>query len=175
VAQGLAFGADKPVLAIDSLLVLADDARVQTCGGASDAFAGRDWWVAADARMDEVYAAQYRFVGQCADVDVDTWQTLTAPALYTLPALAAVWTTEPPQRVAGNAALAFAGRLPLAGAACVNAEVDRPAALLRLAARCWSGGGGMPPDAALPVYLRDKVAQTTAERVAARQLAAAGG
>jgi tRNA threonylcarbamoyladenosine biosynthesis protein TsaB len=178
VAQGLAFGADKPVLAIDSLLVVADDARAQGCADGADPEGDADWWVAVDARMDEVYAAHYRFrasLGGGPGEGAGAWQTLRVPALYTLPALAELWRAAPPRRVAGNAAQVFSGRLPLAGARVVAAEADRPAALLRLAARCWEGGGATPPDAALPVYLRDKVALTTAERVAARQPAAAGG
>ena len=50
VAQGLAFGAGRPVLPIDSLLVVAEDARVQA--GAPGPF---DVGVAMDARMDEIY------------------------------------------------------------------------------------------------------------------------
>jgi tRNA threonylcarbamoyladenosine biosynthesis protein TsaB len=40
--------------------------------------------VAMDARMDEVYAARYRWAG-------GAWQVLQAPALYTLAALAEAW------------------------------------------------------------------------------------
>src|SRR4051795_9258557 len=50
VAQGLAFGAGKPVLPIDSLLVVAEAAR-----GGAPAFRT---WAAIDARMDQVYAAE---------------------------------------------------------------------------------------------------------------------
>src|ERR1700754_2194863 len=60
VAQGLAFGAGKPVLPIDTLLAVAEDAR------AGDPAAQRIW-VAMDARMNEVYAAQYAVaVGRAA-------------------------------------------------------------------------------------------------------------
>src|SRR5512144_834579 len=64
VAQGLALGADKPVLPIDSLLAVAEDAR----SGA----APHSVWVAMDARMNEIYAAHYAFDGE-------RWQTRTAP------------------------------------------------------------------------------------------------
>src|SRR6218665_3153011 len=53
VAQGLAFGLSKPVLAIDSLMLVAEDARAQG--------AGDDVWVAMDARIGEIYAARYRW------------------------------------------------------------------------------------------------------------------
>lgn len=52
-AQGLAFGLGKPVLAIDSLMLVAEDARGQG--------AGDDVWVAMDARIGEIYAAHYRW------------------------------------------------------------------------------------------------------------------
>ncbi|WP_085978598.1 tRNA (adenosine(37)-N6)-threonylcarbamoyltransferase complex dimerization subunit type 1 TsaB, partial [Rubrivivax gelatinosus] len=63
VAQGLAFGIGCPVLPVDSLLIVAEDARVQ--------------------RMDEVYAARWRW----AD---GRWNEVVAPALYTLEAFAAM-------------------------------------------------------------------------------------
>src|SRR4051794_41930640 len=55
VAQGLAFGAGKPVLPIDTLLAIAEDARA-----GAESF---DVWAVMDARMNEIYAAEYRFVG----------------------------------------------------------------------------------------------------------------
>ena len=148
VAQGLAFGLARPVLAVDSLAVVAEDApwREGTV------------WVAMDARMDEVYAAAYR---RQADAG---WAIVRPPALFTLEALAARWTAEPPQRVAGNALAAFGARLPDGGAQRHDAIVDRPAALLRLARAAWLRGEAVDPALALPVYLRDKVALTSAER-----------
>ncbi len=164
VAQGLAFAHDTPVLAIDSLLIAAEDARVQ----ASDGAAPQDWWVAMDARMDEVYAARYRF-------DAGAWQVLVAPQLWSLPALAAAWAADPPRQVAGSAITAFADRLPWDGAALWPQVGNRAGALLRLASAAWDQGLGMAADQALPLYLRDKVALTTAERMARRDALASGG
>ena len=155
VAQGFAFGAGLKVLAIDSLLIVAEDARAQA--------GGDDWWVAMDARMDEVYAARYRHDG-------GRWQVVSAPALCTLEALAARWRGAPPQRVAGSALAAFGTRL-----ACDSASVrvaTRALACVQRWPRSPRRHGAMTPrlDAAdaLPLYLRDKVALTTAERDAAR-------
>lgn len=169
VAQGLAFGAGKPVLSIDSLCIVADDARAQL--GGQTVAAGGLWWAAMDARMDEVYAAAYRHDGQA-------WRTEVPPALYDLSTLAAVWALNPPAVVAGSALDAFGERLPATGAACrVPVVQDRAAALLRLARQAWrtaeQTGHHLAPDQALPVYLRDKVALTTAERDAAKAAAAA--
>jgi tRNA threonylcarbamoyladenosine biosynthesis protein TsaB len=152
VAQGLAYGIGKPVLAIDSLLLLADDARAQTS-------LDDEIWVAVDARMDEVYAASYRF-------EVTRWRTTIAPALYTLEALNARWHSAAPRWLAGNAALAFGDRLPLRGAILLPPQRDRGAALLRLAQQAHDDGAAIDPAQALPLYLRDKVALTTLEREA---------
>ena len=157
VAQGLAYGLNLPVLPIDSLLIVAEDARLQA---APDA-ATLDVAVAMDARMDEAYAARYRWQGGC-------WQVQQAPALYTLPALAEAWQGLPVQLLAGSALLAFGDRLVLPTAPRVAQEADRAAALLRLAVAAALAGPGMAADQALPLYLRDKVALTTQERDAAK-------
>lgn len=167
VAQGLAFAHDTPVLPIDSLLIVADDARLQAATGSDtdtndgDADADSPWWVAMDARMDEVYAAAYHH-GPAG------WACRVAPQLYTLGALADAWHAAPPRCVAGSAVTAFGDRLPFGTARLWPHTRDRAAALLRLAEAAWAGGASVAADAALPLYLRDKVAQTTAERLAGR-------
>ena len=153
VAQGLAYGANKPVLAIDTLLAVAEDAR-----------AGRDAlsvWVAMDARMDEVYAAQYRFAA-------GAWSVIDAPMLTTPAALNERWQAQPPQLVAGSALAAFGARLRVGAAACAPDALPRAAAMLPLARALWAQGGAVDAAHALPLYLRDKVAQTTLEREAVR-------
>jgi tRNA threonylcarbamoyladenosine biosynthesis protein TsaB len=157
VAQGLAFGAGLPVLAIDSLALLAEDAFAAHGAAAV--------WVAMDARMDEVYAAAYRRVGA-------QWFAEQAPALWSLAALKEAWQREPPACVAGTALTAFGPRLPCAAALRLPAPHDRAAALARLARTAWQRGEAVDAALALPLYLRDKVAQTTAERDAARAAAA---
>ena len=188
VAQGLTFAGNTPVLAIDSLLIVAEDARAQAAAGglATDG----DGWVAIDARMDEVYAAAYRYNGQGGQGDQigdhghgqpgdhgdsrpTGWQLLVAPRLWTLPALVDAWAAAPPGRVAGNALAVFGDRLPATGASAWPHCVDCAAALLRLVEQAWQRGEGRPADQALPIYLRDKVAQTTAERQLLRDAATA--
>ena len=170
VAQGLAFGVGCPVLSLDSLQLAAEDAWAQQALGlvsdqaasSTGARAVQELAVVMDARMDEAYAARYRRDGA-------RWQVLDAPALYTLPALAQAWAAHPPLWVAGSGVAAFAGRLPLPAAAhCVPVERSRAAALATLALQAWQAGEGIDPASALPTYLRDKVALTTAERAAAR-------
>jgi tRNA threonylcarbamoyladenosine biosynthesis protein TsaB len=153
VAQGLAFGAALPVLALDSLMLVAEDARAQ-------AAQWRDVDVAMDARMDELYAGRYRFDGT-------RWQVLRAPALLTLAALHEAWRGAPPLGVAGSAPAAFGERLRCGEAPRIAAEGDRAAALMRVAQQAWHDGAAIDAADALPLYLRDKVALTVAEREAA--------
>ncbi len=163
VAQGLAFGAGKPVLPIDTLLIVAEDAR--SLAGVD---AGTDFevWALLDARMDQIYAARYLHRG-------DSWRLLDAPALTDCEALGRRWREEPPLAVAGNALAAFADRLPTGTARRIDAAAPRAAPLLRLAGESWRAGAGVRPADALPLYVRDKVAQTTAERDVARVAGAA--
>jgi tRNA threonylcarbamoyladenosine biosynthesis protein TsaB len=159
VAQGLGFGLQRPLQPVDSLLIVAEDARVQLASATAD---GYEIGVAMDARMSEVYAGRYGWQGGC-------WQVLQSPALYALPALLDAWAGTAMDAVAGSALAAFGDRLVLpAGAIRVAQERDRAAALLRLAVQAAAAGAAVDAAEALPLYLRDKVAQTTREREAAR-------
>lgn len=157
-AQGLALGAALPVLPLDSLALVAEDAFAQR--GVTDV------WVAMDARMDEVYAAAYRRAEA-------GWQVAQGPALYAVPALLAAWQRTAPVVVAGTALAAFGPRLPTGPALRIEATLDRAAALARLARAAWQRGEAVDAALALPLYLRDKVALTTAERAAAAAVSAA--
>jgi len=164
VAQGLAWGQGIPVVPVDSLAIVAEDAA-RHAGLA----AGAVVWVAMDARMDEIYAGCYRDGGDAG------WQPVVAPSLTTPEALHAVWREAPPAVVAGSALAAFGERLDTGAAQRAPQEHGRAAALGWLAAAGFARGDGVPADQALPVYLRDKVAQTTAEREAAKVLRDAAG
>jgi tRNA threonylcarbamoyladenosine biosynthesis protein TsaB len=85
--------------------------------------------------------------------------------LYALPALCAHWRDEPPRAVTGTASPVFGERLPLLGAVPLPAG-DRARALLALARHAHADGAAIDPEQASPLYLRDKVAWTTAERAA---------
>mgnify|MGYP003528605766 CR=1 FL=1 len=122
-------------------------------------------WVAMDARMSEVYAGAFRF-------EHGRWQVQREGALFTLPALQAQWQAHPPQAVAGSAVAAFGDQLPCGDALRFgDADADRAASLARLARAAWAQGAAIDAAQALPLYLRDKVALTTAERNAVRAAA----
>ncbi|MDR5805447.1 tRNA (adenosine(37)-N6)-threonylcarbamoyltransferase complex dimerization subunit type 1 TsaB [Caballeronia sp. LZ001] len=162
VAQGLAFGLNVPVVPVSTLFACAQAARLH------DAALPARVLVALDARMDEVYWADFEF-----DDATGAWRTLH-PA--SLDAPAAVPLPDVPFALAGNAATAFGERFPALAAATV---VDRhalphalPVALIAL--REWRAGRAIAPELAAPDYIRDKVAQTTAERMQARAASGEG-
>ena len=159
VAQGLAYGQGLPVVPVDSLAIVAEDAA-RRAGLA----AGAVVWVTMDARMDEIYAGCYRDDGDAG------WSQVAEPSLTTPAALHALWRDAPPAFVAGSALSAFGERLQTGAAQRAPDEYGRAAALGWLAAAGLARGDAVPADQALPVYLRDKVAQTTAEREAAKAL-----
>ncbi|WP_028604513.1 tRNA (adenosine(37)-N6)-threonylcarbamoyltransferase complex dimerization subunit type 1 TsaB [Ottowia thiooxydans] len=158
VAQGLAFGARRgqgagvPVLPVDTLLAVAEVARMES--GATRVLA------LLDARMDEVYSAAHIWEGTA-------WATSTAisvgkPEQLALPA-GEDWV------LAGNVWAAYGERVPTALADLPRIEaVPNASALLSLAPAMLSAGLAVSADQALPLYIRDKVAQTTAERAVAK-------
>ncbi len=177
VAQGLGLGLGIPVLPIDSLLIVAEDARLQLqTATQGDGEAGhRTVAVAMDARMNEVYAGCYRWQALHAGAagvqpQAAHWQVLQPPQLFNLVALAQAWAGLPAAAVvAGSALAAWGDELPAPpGAVRLPGEANRAAALLRLAGRAWADGRGLDAALALPLYGRDKVAQTTLERQQAR-------
>jgi tRNA threonylcarbamoyladenosine biosynthesis protein TsaB len=160
VAQGLGLGLGKLLLPIDSLLIVAEDARGQLAASEGPLDIG----VAMDARMDEVYAARYRWSGG----ECDAWQVLDAPALYTLARLADTGPREL-HALAGSALAAFGARLTCR-------SPTRPTRPRRGTLRGPPEGHpetGIDAALALPLYLRDKVALTTAEREAVKHAKAA--
>lgn len=139
-AQGLAFGLDLPVLGICSLAALAHasgEEKVVAC---------------LDARMDEVYFAAYESNQEVLP------PTLAIPEQLVVPG-GGGWVG------CGDGFSAYPLRLPLLER--VRPQV-RPtaAAVACLAAARFAAGEGLDSAAAMPVYVRDKVALTTRERLA---------
>jgi tRNA threonylcarbamoyladenosine biosynthesis protein TsaB len=173
VAQGLAFGADLPVLPIDTLLAVAEEAR------AANALTGAApvtrVLAVMDARMEQVYVAAYEFTPNALDVAISvgetnlmrgTWRCVQEPELHSPESLH--WPADWSQDsfiATGNAWPVYAGRWPAALTAPQVMALPTAAALLRLAPATWAAGQAVPPEEALPLYIRDKVAQTTDERM----------
>lgn len=150
VAQGLAFGANVPVLPVDTLLSLAEEARARS------AVDGERFEVLAmlDARMGEMYVGAYVF-------DAGRWTQQQDSRLISPEDLLddAQWTR------AGNVFAVYGERLPPTAAPCI-AALPTASALLRLAPALLAAGAAVSAAQALPRYIRDKVAQTTLERAA---------
>jgi len=165
VVQGLAYGASRPVLGLDTLLALAPPVLAQ------DSTAQRVLAVL-DARMQQVYAAAYE-ARTSVDPTSPEWHTVMPPGLYdpsdlTLPV---AWRDDPAVWVAGNSSallgdapgvLHTSDGLPRRVLSCLpDAQ-----ALLQLAPAALARGEAVAAHSLLPLYLRDKVALTTAEREA---------
>ena len=170
VAQGLAFGADLSVLPIDTLLAVAEEARA--ANALTGAASVTRVLAVMDARMEQVYVAAYEFTpstpnaATAANPLQGTWRCVQQPELHSPEFLH--WPADWSQNgfiAAGNAWPVYAGRWPAALAAPQLMALPTAAALLRLAPAAWAAGQAVPPEEALPLYIRDKVAQTTDERM----------
>lgn len=148
VAQGLALGADLPVVGVCTLEAVAETS-------------GKEKVIAAlDARMGELYLAAYE---KCDD----GWQTVIEPCLCkaeTAPELEGSW------HGAGNGFAVHGAALQARYDGHLQAEdlessiFPRAAAIAKLGAVQFAQGKGLDAALALPRYLRDKVALKTSER-----------
>jgi tRNA threonylcarbamoyladenosine biosynthesis protein TsaB len=149
--QGLAFGARLPVVPIVTLEAMAQSCHERT--GATDVLC------VLDARMAEVYWAQYRH-------GADGWQAVVAPAL----AKPADVLPQGPVRACGNGLSAYADAFAAAGfmAQAEPGIMPHATQVATLAAQRFLRGDIMDAASAQPLYLRNKVALTTAERMAGK-------
>ncbi|MES2399884.1 MAG: tRNA (adenosine(37)-N6)-threonylcarbamoyltransferase complex dimerization subunit type 1 TsaB [Pseudomonadota bacterium] len=160
VAQGLAFGARHgagiPVLPVDTLMALAEEARFRH----SDKAGVLHMTALLDARMDEMYVQDFEFaagvckpLGECHLVRPEN----LAPAARTA-------------LLAGNVFGVYADRFPAGIAAFTRLEaLPTATAILRLVPALAAAGQLVDAALALPLYVRDKVALTTEERAVVRQ------
>ena len=153
IAQGLAFGAALPVVPVVTLAAMALACRQRT---------GTDEVLAVlDARMGEVYWAQYAFdaAGGC---QILVAPTLSAPGEVRQPDLSG-------QVVAcGNGLAAYADAFE--GWTCPMQPDIMPHAIEigQLARSAFRAGLVLSAAQAQPLYLRNKIAYTSAERLALR-------
>lgn len=148
VTQGLALGANLPVIGIGTMHAVAQAS-------------GKDKVIVAlDARMAEVYFAVYEKRG-------GEWLTLCAPCLCLPQNTPAVegggWLGAGSGFAAHGTVLQerYAGQLGDIDAACV----PQAGAIAELAAPMFAAGLGLDAALAMPLYLRDKVALKTSERL----------
>lgn len=153
IAQGLAFGADLPVVPVDTMMAMA-----QACREGANGVQQPDILVILDARMNEVYWAQYRYT--------DGWQAVLAPTL------SAPSTVTPLGNVlaCGNGLTAYSSAFDSMSlsTAIICVDVPHAAQVAQLAASAFARGDAVAAGAAQPFYLRNKIALTTAERSVAK-------
>lgn len=188
VVQGLALAARPegiPVVPVPTLLAVAEaahPAQPVALHGASAPVGTppvHRMTVALDARMDELYVAE-------AVQHNGTWHLDGAPWLSRPEALCtrAGWpalegmggadSAMAPDLRAGNAWTTYGARLDAVWHTVPAVDAWPTAdALLRLLPALWRAGHAVPAAAAQPLYVRDKVAQTTAEREQQRTQTAA--
>jgi tRNA threonylcarbamoyladenosine biosynthesis protein TsaB len=148
VAQGMAFGGDLPVIPVVTLLAMAQACRDE--GGANDVL------VVLDARMGEVYWAQYRYA--------NGWQTVIEPRLSSPTEVA----PQGDALVCGNGLTAYAP----AFSELLMTKKSQPDVMphavqvAKLASIAFAEGKTLAARDAQPLYLRNKVALTTVERLA---------
>lgn len=148
VAQGLAWGLDLPVAPVSTLEALALAAGEY------------EVWTCLDARMNEVYSAAYVVAGDAVRELMPP--VCLPPAVAPAPTFAGGWGVG--DGFASYGPLLLAQKPDLKG---VRADVfPTAAAVARLAAPVFARGAGVAAAQAQPIYVRDKVALTTAERMA---------
>ncbi len=147
VAQGLAFGANLPVLGMGTLLALAEQAnhpKVIAC---------------LDARMGEVYHAAYEHTG-------DDWQEIHAPGLYHPSAVPVVTGDNWCGIGSGwdSYETALHGKFPGQISTVKLHAFPLARYLLSLALPVFNTGQPLPAEHIVPLYVRNKVAFTINER-----------
>ena len=147
IAQGLAYGAALPVIPLITLAAMALACRADN--GASEVLA------ILDARMGEVYWAQYRY----AD---GAWLTVCEPALCPPEAVAPVAVAG--LRACGNGLSAYPDALAAFAEGALPALMPHARELALLAQGAFERGETVDAAAAQPLYLRNKIAFTSAER-----------
>jgi tRNA threonylcarbamoyladenosine biosynthesis protein TsaB len=153
VAQGLAFAADVQVLPVDTLQAVAQQARSMLAADQTP----HTVCAALDARMGEVYYGYYNF-DSCLSSKYMDYLPKSPVNMVLLDDLGNLV-------LAGNVRPAYDAQLPAALlAAPYLACLPTATAMLQLAPQLIAAGQLVNAQDALPLYMRDKVAQTTAER-----------
>ena len=173
IGQGIALALDRPLLPVSTLAVLAaggfrdagEGSGTGIVGGAADGTAGpRSVLAAIDARMGEVYVGA--FVREGEGLRALDRETVVAPDAVELPPGGSWHGVGTGFAAADGALVRYLGnRLASVDARALPHAAD----LARLAVLAYAAGGAVAPERVEPAYLRDSVALTLAEQVAARE------
>ena len=170
VVQGLAYAMGKTVIALPSLLALAQAAFESQP-------VEMTVLVANDARMNQVYWAAYHFDA------MGGYSTVQAPSLGGLDDVTAFFELQDvaarqTMHLAGNAWTIFEAfkawssvhEMDGVHLAMMNHDAPNALHLLPAAQLYFATSGGVQPHDVSPLYVRDKIAQTIAEREAAKSI-----
>lgn len=165
LAQGLAFGLERPVLGVSSLEAQAWTAyrktqNPQIDSGSAYPASSKRIFSCLDARMNEVYGAVYEF----KTADPATALCLLEPFVCPPEQLASQLQSLP-DLGCGDGLARYPELQALADTYVADIK-PQAAAVAELAAVRFMRGEAQEPALALPLYVRNKVALTTAERLA---------
>ncbi len=165
VIQGIAFGADLPVVPVSTLAAIAQDFFDNNADKAmcerlkAELSTFNVAFTAMDARMGEIFWGVYRR-GEHGFAELIGKESVIPAADVEFPDMIGVgvgsgWGVYQPElmtRLAGLVSYCESGNLP------------RACAIARLGARGFEQGRAVAVEQAMPVYLRDKVAKKESER-----------
>lgn len=147
VTQGLALSLGIPVIAVPTLLMLAEQVNTPWA------------FTLLDARMGQVYGALYK-------KDETDWQEMIPTGLFQPDQLPELPNEE--MVLVGSGADCYAEQLRLISGKPIPGilpnKVPHAQWLIKIGLRKWQKGDVLASHEALPIYIRDKVALTTAER-----------
>ncbi|MCX7066904.1 MAG: tRNA (adenosine(37)-N6)-threonylcarbamoyltransferase complex dimerization subunit type 1 TsaB [Methylococcales bacterium] len=152
VIQGLAFGLDLPVVRVSTLAAMAQDFFDRS----DYSFA----FTAMDARMEEIFWGVYQrnalgfaeLIGNEAVIPAELVDCPIADSGVGIGSAWGIYADKLISRLAGRVSHYESDNLP------------RAALIARLGVQGFTQGLAVPVELAMPVYLRDKVAKTEAER-----------
>ncbi len=152
VIQGLAFGLDLPVVRVSTLAAMAQEFFERTDETTA--------YIAMDARMDEIFWGVYqrdaqgfaKLVGDEILVSADLVDCSATGSGVGIGSAWGIYADKLINRMAGRVSNYESDNLP------------RAALIARLGVQGFVQGLAVPVELALPLYLRDKVAKTEAER-----------
>lgn len=155
IVQGMAFGLDLPVIPVTTLEAMAESCRQKT---------GSQHVVPLlDARMHEIYWAEYAY-------ENGTWRAIIEPQLSPI---ADIHLKEEGGVFCGNGLKAYPDELKdiVSGSSQFPGIFPDAASIATLAASRFRQGKTVPVEQVQLLYLRNKVALKTAERMALKEKA----
>ena len=165
VAQGLAWALECMTAPVSSL-----EAQAEWLSGERNLPAGAVIAVLNDARMHECYGGVWR-VPAAQDARLGRLERLAGPEIVA-PADAAGFVARcGAAHLVGSAALVYDEEMKLPESLDSTATAaSHPAAIARIARAMFAAGETVTPELAAPVYVRNRVALTMAERAAGERL-----